>query len=151
MRRETPRKRGGGRNGQAAQLPPGRSDPKAGIQVRRSDVVSKQIITRAEGSRLGKVVNLWVDTRSWEVISLDCVPPTNVLKEIVGKALGNDIYSVLLGSLRQIGDVVLVQDTTALEMEDYSYGYRDLVAMDIRSQEGQLLGKVPLPYDNEQH
>mmetsp|Transcript_12022 Transcript_12022/g.33801 ORF Transcript_12022/g.33801 Transcript_12022/m.33801 type:complete len:599 (+) Transcript_12022:581-2377(+) len=144
MRRQTVR---GGSNtaGRKMQtLPPGRTgQADVGIQVRRSDVMSKQIITRVEGSRLGKVVNLWVDTRTWEVISLDCVPPSNALKEIVDKALmGNDIYSVLLGSLRQIGDVVLVQDSTALELEDYSYGYRDLVAMDIRSQNGQMLGKV---------
>lgn len=124
-------------------LPPALPDSASpgGITVKRSDVVNKDIITRAEGKQLGKATQMWIDTRRWEVISLDCRPSTgNKLQDVMQG--GGELYSVLLGSLRQIGDVILVQDTRALETEDYSYGYDNIMSWDLFSESGETLGKV---------
>eukprot|EP00873_Tetraselmis_striata_P003925 jgi/Tetstr1/424189/TSEL_014795.t1 len=121
---------------------PRRRGAEEGTTIRFSDVSKKQIITRKEGKQLGRIGALWVDLRGCTVVSLDCRPKGNVLKEIVGSVLSQEVCSVLLGSLRQVGDVVLVQSTDALEVEDYSFGFANIISWDVRTRSGEILGKV---------
>jgi len=95
-------------------------------------MVGKQVITRATGVRLGVVTEAWVDTSEWEVVAFDLRP----------NALFGPLDQVLLKSLRQIGDVVLVNDEGALEENTSMYGLSQLVGSDIVTESGNYLGTV---------
>ena len=66
---------------------------------------------------MGNVSQLWVDTDEWEVVALDCRPVGNGVLSPVVNAVGlrGAVDHVLLSSLRQVGDVVLVHDESAVE------------------------------------
>lgn len=86
----------------------------------RSELARKEVITRTTGTKLGSVVDLWVDTARWEVIALDLAPPLDAVVETVKRSLFPDgLYGsiVLLSSLRQVGDVILVHDENAIERQ----------------------------------
>ena len=99
------------------------------------------MITRTTGKQLGYVAQLYVDPQRLQVVSLDLRPDWLTLGD------GAD-SSILLSALRQIGDVVLVHDESALEEGaaiGSAWGAVKLVGMPVETEDGQLLGKVRLP------
>jgi hypothetical protein len=75
---------------------------------------------------------LWVDASSWEVLALD----------VRDSVLYGEQDTVLLSSLRQVGDVILVHDERALERAWAPLGALPLVGADVVTQAGEYLGKA---------
>jgi sporulation protein YlmC with PRC-barrel domain len=97
----------------------------------RSDLLGTQVITRTTGKRLGVVSQLWVDIDSQEVVALSLRP--------------NLFYGtpqpMMLSSIRQIGDVILVDDENVIEDIDLEV-YSSLIGCEVITETGDLLGKV---------
>jgi sporulation protein YlmC with PRC-barrel domain len=97
----------------------------------RSDLLGTQVITRTTGKRLGVVSQLWVDIDSQAVVALSLRP--------------NLFYGtpqpMRLDSIRQIGDVILVEDDTAIEDLDVER-YNTLINCEVITETGEVLGKV---------
>mmetsp|Transcript_11824 Transcript_11824/g.32279 ORF Transcript_11824/g.32279 Transcript_11824/m.32279 type:complete len:696 (+) Transcript_11824:48-2135(+) len=99
-------------------------------------VSGKQVITRTQGRNLGTVTTAWVDPQRYEVVSLDIDD-----KKTVGSRVG--VANVPLSRLTQIGDVVLVDDSSLYEPPmDGRFGYYILSGMEVRTRSGDFLGKV---------
>jgi len=97
----------------------------------RSDLLGTLVVTRDTGKKLGVVSQIWVDIDQREVVALSLRP--------------NLFYGtpqpMLLSSIRQIGDVILVDDEDvieSLEVESYS----NLINCEVITETGELLGKV---------
>lgn len=97
----------------------------------RSDLVGTQVITKDTGKKLGVINQLWVDVDQREVVALG-------LRDTL--FTGNQRY-MLLDSVRQIGDVILVDDDTAIENVNV-FSYSPLVGSEVVTETGELLGKV---------
>ncbi|MCY7276843.1 MAG: PRC-barrel domain-containing protein [Phormidesmis sp. CAN_BIN44] len=97
----------------------------------RFDLLGTQVITRTTGKRLGVISQLWVDVDRQEVVALSIRP--------------NLFYGtpqpMMLSSIRQVGDVILVDDENALEDVDLD-GYSNLINSEVITETGELLGKV---------
>mgnify|MGYP002777055156 CR=1 FL=1 len=97
----------------------------------RSDLLGTQVITRTTGKRLGVVSQLWVDVDHKEVVALSIRP--------------NLFYGtpqpMMLSSIRQIGDVILVDDEDVIEDVDLEI-YSNLIGCEVITETGELLGKV---------
>ena len=104
----------------------------AEILLTRGLILNKLVVTRTSGSRLGVATDLWVDTDTWEVVALD----------IRQNAFVGTVDHVLLESLRQVGDVILVHDERAVERRWSSYGYSAVVGKDVVTESGQFIGRV---------
>jgi sporulation protein YlmC with PRC-barrel domain len=101
----------------------------------RSDFLGTQVITRDTGKRLGVVNQVWVDVDRREVVALSL--RENLLAGIVG---GEPRY-MLLSSIRQIGDVILVENDDAIEDINVD-GYSKLIQSEVITETGEPLGKV---------
>jgi sporulation protein YlmC with PRC-barrel domain len=101
--------------------------------------MDKEIITRTSGKRLGYVNQLYVDPVRLEVVAVYLRTSPGIPS--LGAASSEH---VLLSSLRQIGDVVLVHDESALldPPADETYGYLKLVGTEVQTEDGIGLGKV---------
>ncbi|MEM9136805.1 MAG: PRC-barrel domain-containing protein, partial [Cyanobacteria bacterium P01_F01_bin.42] len=97
----------------------------------RSDLIGTQVITRSSGKKLGVVNQMWVDVDQREVVAF------GVRSTLV---TGEQQY-MLLSEVKQIGDVVLVEDEQALEPVDI-YGTTTLINSEVVTETGELLGKV---------
>ena len=97
----------------------------------RSDILGTQVITRTTGKRLGVVSQLWIDIDTQEVVALSLRPNL-----FYGTA-----QPMMLSSIRQIGDVILVDDEDVIEDVDLE-GYSNLVGYEVITETGELLGKV---------
>jgi sporulation protein YlmC with PRC-barrel domain len=75
----------------------------------RSDLMGTQIITRSGGKRLGVVSQLWVDVDRREVVAV------GMRESMLSGVLSNVQQTMMLTSVRQIGDVILVDDNIAME------------------------------------
>ncbi|KAL6783667.1 hypothetical protein ACKKBF_B05365 [Auxenochlorella protothecoides x Auxenochlorella symbiontica] len=103
----------------------------------RSQLMDKEVVTRTSGRRLGYVHQLTVDPARLEVAALYLrTSPTGLGAQATDH--------VLLYSLRQIGDVILVHDESALldPPADEAAGYCKLVGAELVSESGVKLGKV---------
>lgn len=101
----------------------------------RSDILNTQVITRDTGKRLGVVSQLWVDVDQREVIALG-------LKEnLLSGVMGGEPKFMLLSSIRQIGDVVLVESDDAIEDIDVN-GFSNLINSEVITETGEPLGRV---------
>eukprot|EP00899_Mesostigma_viride_P028354 jgi/Mesvir1/8703/Mv02637-RA.1 len=98
----------------------------------RNALVKKQVVTRTTGVVLGVVSQMWVDTQQWEVVALDIRP----------SLLFGEEECILLSSLRQVGDVVLVHDEDVIEEEMNLYGLNALIGNEVLTEAGVYLGKV---------
>jgi sporulation protein YlmC with PRC-barrel domain len=106
------------------------------VYLQFCQVSNKQVITRTKGKNLGTVRNFWVDPRSGRVVSFDL----DEKKSLTSTRIAN----IPLSSLRQIGDVVLVNDDDAASQQPYDdrYGFVALIGMGVRTRSGTYLGKV---------
>jgi sporulation protein YlmC with PRC-barrel domain len=97
----------------------------------RADLLGTQVITRNTGKRLGVVSQIWVDVDSQEIVAFSMKP--NLL---YGMA-----QEMLLSSVSQIGDVILVETEDAVEDIDTDR-YNSLVNCEVITESGDVLGKV---------
>ncbi len=95
-----------------------------------------QIITRSGGKRLGVVSQLWVDVDRREVIAID------MRESMLSGVLSNVQQTMLLTSVRQIGDVILVDDNLTTEDDFNAEAYSTLINSEVITETGELLGKV---------
>lgn len=101
--------------------------------IRRSDILNTQVITRGNGKRLGVVSQLWVDIDQREVVALS-------LRDNLIAFAGVPRY-MYLNSVRQIGDVILVDDENVIEDIDVE-AYSSLINSEVITETGELLGRV---------
>ncbi len=102
----------------------------------RSDFLGTQVITRNSGQRLGVVSQVWVDVDQREVVAIG-------LRENIMSGLVSSTMQVMpITSIRQIGDVILVDDETALEDEMSVAPYSTLVNCEVITETGEPLGRV---------
>jgi sporulation protein YlmC with PRC-barrel domain len=99
--------------------------------LQRSDLIGTQVITRDTGKKLGVINQLWVDIDQQEVVAVG-------LKSTLFTGEQRYMY---LNNIRQIGDVILVEDEDAIEDLD-ALKYSSLIDSEVITETGELLGKV---------
>ena len=70
------------------------------------------------------------------------VVQNGVLSPVVNAVGGGAVDHVLMSSLRQVGDVVLVHDENAVERRWSSYGLSTIVGCDVVTERGTYIGRV---------
>lgn len=104
-------------------------------QIRqRSDILGTQVITRDTGKRLGVVSQLWVDIDQREVVAIG-------LRENLLAMVSMPRF-MLLANIRQIGDVILVDDENVIEDDVDIDAYSSLINSEVLTENGELLGRV---------
>ncbi len=103
-------------------------------QIRhRSDILNSHVITRDTGKRLGVVKEILVDIDQREVVALG-------LRDSLISIAGMPRY-LLLTSIRQMGDVILVDDDDVIEDID-GEAYSTLINSEVITETGEMLGRV---------
>lgn len=102
----------------------------------RSDFLGTQVITRNSGKRLGVVSQIWVDVDRGEVVAFGM--RENVLSGVVSGTQ----QIMALSSIRQIGDVILVDDEAAADDDVNVVPFSTLVNCEVVTETGELLGRV---------
>ncbi|MBE9028370.1 PRC-barrel domain-containing protein [filamentous cyanobacterium LEGE 11480] len=97
----------------------------------RADLLGTQVITRSNGRRLGVVSQLWVDVDSQEIVAMSLRP----------SLFYGSTQEMLLTSVRQIGDVILVENEDVIEEVD-TERYNSLINCEVITETGEALGKV---------
>jgi sporulation protein YlmC with PRC-barrel domain len=99
----------------------------------RSEFLNTQVIARNSGKRLGVVKEILVDIDRREVVALG-------LRDNLLSVSGIPKY-MYLSSIRQTGDVILVEDENVIEDIDIE-AYSKLVTCEVITEAGTPLGKV---------
>ncbi len=102
----------------------------------RSDIVGTQVITRSNGRRLGVVSQMWVDLDRLEVVAL------GLQENILSKVIASNERVMLLSDIRQMGDVLLVDDDTVLDGDVNIAPFSNLVSSEVITESGEVLGRV---------
>ncbi|MGC1307450.1 MAG: PRC-barrel domain-containing protein [Phormidesmis sp.] len=102
----------------------------------RSDIVGTQVITRSTGRRLGVVSQMWVDLDRLEVVAL------GLQENILSKVIASNERPMLLSDIRQMGDVLLVDDDTVLDGDINTAPFSNLVNSEVITESGEVLGRV---------
>lgn len=102
----------------------------------RADLLGTQIITRDTGKRLGVVSQIWVDIDRREVVAF------GLRESVLSGVLSSTQEIMLLSNIRQIGDVILVDDDNAIEDAFDTDPYSILINSEVITETGELLGKV---------
>lgn len=97
----------------------------------RSDFLGTQVITCDAGKKLGVVSQLWVDVNQQAVVALSLRP----------SLLYGNPQLMLLSSIRQIEDIILVDNDDVIEERDVG-SYSSLINYEVVTETGELLGKV---------
>ena len=99
----------------------------------RSDVLNTLVVTRDTGKRLGVVKELLVDIDRREVVALG-------MRDNFLAVSGMPRY-MLLDSISQIGDVILVDNEDVVEDVDID-AYSTLINCEVITESGEPLGRV---------
>jgi sporulation protein YlmC with PRC-barrel domain len=99
----------------------------------RSDVLNTPVITLDNAKRLGVVKELLVDIDRREVVALG-------LRDNILSVAGMPRY-MLLSSIQQVGDAILVEDEDVIEDIDVD-AYSSLINSEVITESGELLGRV---------
>jgi sporulation protein YlmC with PRC-barrel domain len=99
----------------------------------RADIINTQVITNDNAKRLGVVKDLLVDIDRREVVALG-------LRDNLLSVAGMPRYMVV-ESIRQWGDVILVDNEDAIEDIDAD-AYSSLINSEVITETGEMLGKV---------
>lgn len=102
----------------------------------RSDIVGTQVITRSNGRRLGQVSQLWVDLDRLEVVAV------GLQENVLSKVIASSEKTMLLTDIRQMGDVILVDDDTVIDGNVNTAPFNSLVNSEVITESGEVLGKV---------
>lgn len=97
----------------------------------RSDIIGTLVVTRDTGKKLGVVSQIWVDIDQQRVVAMSLRPSL-----VYGTP-----QPMLLSSVRQIGDVILVDNEDVIEEID-AEAYNSLINCEVITETGELLGKV---------
>jgi sporulation protein YlmC with PRC-barrel domain len=97
----------------------------------RADFLGTLVVTRDTGKKLGVISQLWVDIDQQEVVAISLKP----------SLFYGTPQPMLLSSIRQIGDVILVDDEDVIEDMDVEI-YNSLINCEVITETGDLLGKV---------
>ncbi|KAL1804568.1 hypothetical protein ACET3Z_027636 [Daucus carota] len=100
--------------------------------MNRSSIVAKQVITIRSAIAMGFVSQLWLDPSSWLVLVAELRP----------SLLSAHTERFLMHDIRQVGDVVLVQDESVTENEINMAGLETLIGYDVVTPGRQNIGKV---------
>ncbi|GFP87406.1 hypothetical protein PHJA_000884300 [Phtheirospermum japonicum] len=100
--------------------------------MRISNVMAKQVISIRSALSLGFVSQLWVDTSSWVVMVVEVKP----------NLLSGDFERFLLKQIKQVGDVILVEDENVIEDDIKFVGLQTLVGYTVVTPSRQSIGKV---------
>ncbi|MEG4321177.1 MULTISPECIES: PRC-barrel domain-containing protein [unclassified Microcoleus] len=100
----------------------------------RSDILGTQVITRDRGKRLGVVSQLWVDIDRREVVAIG-------LRDNIFAVAGMPKF-MFLSNVSEIGDVLLVEDESAIEDDVDVEVYSILINSEVITETGELLGRV---------
>jgi sporulation protein YlmC with PRC-barrel domain len=103
------------------------------INRQRSDVINTPVITLDNAKRLGVVKELLVDIDRREVVALG-------LRDNILSVAGMPRY-MLLSSIRQVGDAILVDDEDVIEDIDVE-AYSTLINSEVITETGEKLGHV---------
>ena len=104
-------------------------------QIRqRSELLGTQVITRDGARRLGVVSQLWVDIDRREVVAIG-------MRDNILAVAGLPKY-MFLKNVREIGDVVLVEDERVLEDDIEVEAYSNLINSEVITETGEPLGRV---------
>lgn len=103
------------------------------INRQRSDVINTPVITLDNAKRLGVVKELLVDIDRREVVALG-------LRDNILSVAGMPRY-MLLSSIRQVGDAILVDDEDVIEDIDVE-SYSTLINSEVLTETGEKLGRV---------
>ena len=99
----------------------------------RSEIINMQAIARDTDKPIGVVKELLIDIDRQEVVALGL--RDNLL------SLGGMPKFMLLGSIRKIGDVILVDDENVIEDIEVD-AYSSLINSEVITESGELLGRV---------
>jgi sporulation protein YlmC with PRC-barrel domain len=99
----------------------------------RNEFLNTQVITRDTGKKLGVVKDVLVDIDRREVIALG-------LRDNILSFSGMPQY-MYISSIRQAGDVILVEDEDALDTVDID-AYSSLINSEVITETGEPLGRV---------
>jgi sporulation protein YlmC with PRC-barrel domain len=102
----------------------------------RADILGTQVITRDTGKRLGIVTQLWVDIDRREVVAF------GLRENVLSTVMSNIQQTMLLSDVRQVGDVILVDNDTVLDGDIDVETYSSLINCEVITETGELLGKV---------
>jgi sporulation protein YlmC with PRC-barrel domain len=102
----------------------------------RSDLLGTQVITRDGGKRLGVVSQLWVDIDRKEVVAI------GLRESMLSGVLSNMQQVMPLSEIRQIGDVILVDDNLMFEDPSLAESYNNLINCEVVTELGEPLGRV---------
>ncbi len=100
----------------------------------RSELLGTQVITRDKGKRLGVVSQLWVDVDRREVVAIG-------LRDNILAVAGIPKF-MFLKNIREIGDVILVDDEEVVEEDIDTEAYSSLINSEVLTENGELLGRV---------
>ncbi len=100
----------------------------------RSDILGTQVITRDRGKRLGVVSQLWVDIDRREVVAIG-------LRDNIFAVAGVPRF-MFLNNVSEIGDVLLVEDESAIEDDVDVDVYSILINSEVITETGEPLGRV---------
>ncbi len=102
----------------------------------RSDIVGTQVITRSTGRRLGVVSQLWIDMDRLEVLAV------GLQENALSKVIASNEKVMLLSDIRQMGDVILVDDDTVLDGDINVSPFSSMVNSEVITESGEVLGRV---------
>ncbi|MEM9003930.1 MAG: PRC-barrel domain-containing protein [Cyanobacteria bacterium P01_F01_bin.86] len=102
----------------------------------RSDFLGTQVITRTTGKRLGVVSQIWVDVDGGEVVAL------GLREQILPGVMSGTEHTMQLSSIRQVGDVILVDDDDVIEDDINLTPYSKMLNSEVITESGDMLGRL---------
>ncbi|NER85073.1 MAG: photosystem reaction center subunit H [Leptolyngbya sp. SIO1D8] len=102
----------------------------------RSDFLGTQVITRSTGKRLGVVSQIWVDVDRCEVLAL------GLREQILPGVMSGTEHTMQLSSIRQVGDVILVDDDDVIEDDLNLAPYSNMINSEVITESGEMLGRL---------
>ncbi|NJK36458.1 MAG: photosystem reaction center subunit H [Oscillatoriales cyanobacterium RM2_1_1] len=100
----------------------------------RSEILGTQVITRDKAKRLGIVSQLWVDVDRREIVAMG-------LRDNFLAVAGIPKF-LYLSNIREIGDVILVEDERVIEDDFDTEAYSTLINSEVITETGEPLGRV---------
>jgi sporulation protein YlmC with PRC-barrel domain len=102
----------------------------------RSDFLGTQVVTRTTGKSLGFVSQLWVDVDRCEVVAV------GLREQLLPGVMSGTEHTMQLSSIRQVGDVILVDDDDVLEDDLNLTPYSTMINSEVITESGEMLGKL---------
>ena len=102
----------------------------------RSDFLGTQVVTRTTGKSLGFVSQLWVDVDRGEVVAV------GLREQLLPGVMSGNEHIMQLSSIRQVGDVILVDDDDVIEDDLNMMPYSTMLNSEVITESGEMLGRL---------